>query len=197
MAAGLMLMPIAALASMGAPTHDPKTGRLQVPDPPLWLVFGPFVLLFASGALMLIAPVHLRRLTSRAASGAPPMPATTTPCHSPDRAWWYDGSAWRPAFTADRGLWFDGTQWVPAAPRRRRDTDVAAVIVLVAALVLSPLPMALFVDGTPSLGTVHRVLTHPALWLNESSLLALTGVALLVAGRLKRRSRPLARRRAE
>ncbi len=33
--------------------------------------------------------------------------------HSPDRAWWWDGAQWIPAWSADRSHWFDGSKWVP------------------------------------------------------------------------------------
>ena len=32
--------------------------------------------------------------------------------HSPDRAWWWTGTEWRPAWSVDRRWWFDGQRWV-------------------------------------------------------------------------------------
>jgi hypothetical protein len=34
--------------------------------------------------------------------------------HSADRAWWWNGSQWHPAWSADRQSWFDGAVWRPA-----------------------------------------------------------------------------------
>lgn len=64
--------------------------------------------------------------------------------HSADRAWWWDGSRWLPAWSPDRCWWFNGAFWVPVsrpAPlvRCRADAIILAVrpSIAVAAAVLS------------------------------------------------------------
>jgi hypothetical protein len=67
---------------------------------------------------------------SQPSMSQPHQPATQ---FSPDYAWWWDGSEWKPAISADH-LWrWDGQRWVPAAQAHAapRGTGLPAWLVVV------------------------------------------------------------------
>jgi len=67
----VVLIPIAGMIAMGDPIYNPKTGQTDIPNPPLWVVFGPFALILLGGTLLIVPPIHQRILTSRAYTARP------------------------------------------------------------------------------------------------------------------------------
>src|SRR5260370_36408216 len=49
--------------------------------------------------------------------------------HSPDRHWWWNGSAWLPAHSADGRYWWNGYTWVPVSGTQRRLRDLPGWLV--------------------------------------------------------------------
>jgi hypothetical protein len=55
--------------------------------------------------------------------------------HSPDKAWWWSGAQWMPAWSPDGAWWFDGSTWRSAltvgrpASRPRRQLTQAEMVV--------------------------------------------------------------------
>lgn len=116
----------------------------------------------------------------------PMVPSTRASTHSPDRAWWWDGAQWVPAFSEDGRRWFDGVAWREVEPSWLRRSRRAATVSFGVSLVLA-LPLYGYAAGEPSGQPIPTKEPHifavTLCWLIFAATSAAFLLAALIRGR--------------
>jgi len=95
--------------------------------------------------------------------------------HSPDRRWWWNGTAWLPAYSPDGKHWWNGLLWISLSPPARWfDLPRWLWIVVVGWVMTVVTPWLVVMGNLPA----HGVLSDSAI----VSLLLIDGSATLLVG---------------